>query len=316
MLVYHGTNKEFAAFDAKQARIPNDYYGGGIAYFTDSRDIAIQYAKAMMKKGGGRKIVYNVELNLKNIFDVDHTYDARPFIEKGKTEEFARGAGLLSLGTNKFSVIASLESGSVKLTGEQIFRGLSRGMVNTAKARDKLKQLGYDGLRYNGGINMQTGSHHNVYLVYHPENIRIVNRELMEDKYPMKKFSEYLKEAKLSDPKSGDVVKIGTPGTRLKRFAKITKVTDTQIKTNTHDGYGQPYTFDRSDKLGKGFGPREYGKAPHIELATDKDLDAEERKSMIEGLKKARWEDYSTDKLRTIYSALNWKSFHWKHGYR
>jgi hypothetical protein len=66
-----------------------------------------------------------------------------------------------------------LKSGDLSLTGDEVFKGLSRGMVNTAKARQKLIDLGYDGLRYNGGKNMQMATEHDVYLAYDAGDIQI-----------------------------------------------------------------------------------------------------------------------------------------------
>ena len=79
----------------------------------------------------------------------------------------------MKAGVDKYSVMAKLKSGNLELTGEEVFKGLSRGMVNTAKARQKLISLGYDGLRYNGGVNMNMATKHDVYLAYNANDIRI-----------------------------------------------------------------------------------------------------------------------------------------------
>ena len=173
-LVYHGSNKFFTKFDfSNTPRVNNDYYGGPV-YFTDTVPIAQTYAQAMVRRYGGNKIIYHVLLDLNNVFDVDDKFsgdELKKFVGKN-SEQFARGARLLNYGVDKYNVLAKLESGSEILTGDQVFRGLSGGMINSSRAREKLKRLGYDGLRSNGGANMG-GGRHNVYLVYYPKDIKI-----------------------------------------------------------------------------------------------------------------------------------------------
>lgn len=174
LTLYHGSNAKFDKFDQKKARIANDYFGGGVAYFTDDPAIAKQYALGMSKKTGA-PTVYEVEVSFKDVFDVDMVFqgkDLTKFLKYIKAEDLARGAGLLPYGSNKYAVISSIESGEAQLTGEQIFKGLSRGMINTAAAREILIKLGYDGLRHNGGVNMG-GKRHNVYLAYNADQITI-----------------------------------------------------------------------------------------------------------------------------------------------
>lgn len=177
---YHGTNSRFSQFEQSKARIVNDFYGGGVAYFTDTMDIAKTYAGFMFRKFGGERYVYEVELQLDKVFDVDETYTGDELKRLVGTEydSFARGAGLLSLGAERYAVQSALKEGKLKLTGEQVFRGLSNGMQNTARAREVLKKCGYDGLRHNGGVNMG-GRLHNVYLTYDARAIKIKNRYIV-----------------------------------------------------------------------------------------------------------------------------------------
>lgn len=190
MIAYHGSNAKFAKFDQGKARIINDFYGGGVAYFTSNKDVAKTYANAMAKSKGGERYIYEVELNLKKIFDVDHKFTGKEltkFFDPKEAEDFARGAGLMKAGMDRYVVIGKLKDGDYELTGDQVFKGLSRGMVNTAKARQKLISLGYDGLRYNGGLNMNAATKHDVYLVYNADDIKIkklfkvVKKGLLED---------------------------------------------------------------------------------------------------------------------------------------
>lgn len=173
---YHGTNAKFSQFEQNKSRIVNDYYGGGVAYFTVNRDVALTYAKSMVRQYKGQIHIYVVNLRIKKLFDVDDKFTGKEltkFFSDKEAEDFARGAGLLKGGADRFTVLGKLKSGNLSLTGDEVFKGLSRGMVNTAKARQKLIELGYDGLRYNGGKNMQMATEHDVYLVYDANDITI-----------------------------------------------------------------------------------------------------------------------------------------------
>lgn len=176
LTAYHGTNAKFKQFEQSKSRIPNDYYGGGVAYFTVNKSVAITYAQSMVRKYKGQVYIYEVNLKMKNVFDVDHKFTGKEltkFFSDKEAEDFARGAGLLKAGADKYTVLGKLKSGDLSLTGDEVFKGLSRGMVNTAKARQKLIDLDYDGLRYNGGKNMQMATEHDVYLAYDAGDIQI-----------------------------------------------------------------------------------------------------------------------------------------------
>jgi len=173
--VYHGTNARFDKFDMKKSRIVNDNYGGGVAYFTDGLSLAFTYAKNMAKKQGGDPLVYSVELKLSKLFDVDHEFTGKELVDvlPSDVNDFARGAGLLRLGSDEYKIILNLKSGNMKLTGEQVYRGLSKGNTQTAKARDQLIEKGYDGLRY----NMPVTPKQSVYLAYDAKDIKIIKRQ-------------------------------------------------------------------------------------------------------------------------------------------
>lgn len=183
---YHGSGTaDIPEFKEGHARLPNDHYGGGVGYFTNKRKVSETYAKAMSKKTG-TPTVYSARLKMNHVFDVDHEFTGdklkhvMPDDEK-EHENFARSAGLMPPGSDRYKVLSDLKRGNVKLTGKQVFFGLSRGGVNTAKARDHLKKKGYDGLRYNGGENMNM-ERHDVYIPYHAKSIEIKNREKLENK--------------------------------------------------------------------------------------------------------------------------------------
>jgi len=175
--LFHGSNAKFAEFSNKAKRILNDNYGGGIAYFTDTSAVALTYAKSMTRKYGGTEYIYHVELDLGNIFDVDYIFtksELTKLLGSIKPEAFARGAGLLKGDADKYKVLASLELGNLKMSGEEVFKGLSNGYVQSNAAESVLKDLGYDGLRYNGGVNM-SAPRHNVYIAYYAKNVRILD---------------------------------------------------------------------------------------------------------------------------------------------
>lgn len=180
---YHGTNTRFSEFNVDYARVKNDFYGGQI-YFTDNIGIAKSYARNAAKREG-IPFVYEVNLKLKNIFDVDKVFvgeDLKKILKEVRNlDEFARSAKLLKLGDDKFEVMSSLKQGNTPLTGDQIFRGISKGMVQTADARNLLSRLGYDALRYNGGnMGIQTAVKHNVYIPYNSSSIEILNRYIVK----------------------------------------------------------------------------------------------------------------------------------------
>jgi hypothetical protein len=175
--VYHGSNSDFTKFDQSKSRIVNDNYGGGIAYFTDSPDIAKRYAKTMANKYGNTPVLYKVALNANNIFDVDEKFSGEVLTNIVKKvpniEAFLRGARLLVLGADKYKLTQQLKSGDLSLTGEQVFRGLSGGMINTSMARKILQQMGYDALRYNAPGQENSS----VYLAYDADDIEIISKE-------------------------------------------------------------------------------------------------------------------------------------------
>ena len=177
---YHGSGHLFDKFDQKLARIRDDHYGGGVGYFTDDHDVGNQYARTMARtKGTGTPYVYHTNLNMNNVFDVDHKFSGDKLTnllpsDPRKHEDFARGAGLLRMGgEDKYSVLSKLARGNLTLTGDQVFKGLSQGGVNTARARDHLISRGYDGIRYNGGLMIPGAKPHNVYMPYKADSITI-----------------------------------------------------------------------------------------------------------------------------------------------
>jgi len=181
LTVYHGTGSDFDMFSSEFARVANDYYGGGVAYFTDNVEVAHGYASDGQKRDGstGTKILMTVEITPSKIFDVDAMIpgpDVTRLMGKTKPEEFLRAAGMLNINSDKFSLIGKIKNERLEMTGDQLFKALSMGQVKSSRARNALKAAGYDALRYNGGIQTQ-GVHHNVYIMYNASAIRVISKE-------------------------------------------------------------------------------------------------------------------------------------------
>jgi len=178
---FHGSGRRFDSFNQSFGRVKNDFMGGGIGYFTTDHGVAKSYAK-----NGARfaktdtPIVYHTKLKMDHVFDVDHDFHGdklkHVLPHESEHEDFARGAGLLHPGVDKYDVLARLKSGNIKLKGHQVFAGLSRGGTNSDKAREHLISRGYDGLRYNGGQNMEGAVKHDVYIPYKASSISIHKR--------------------------------------------------------------------------------------------------------------------------------------------
>lgn len=186
---YHGSGRRFDKFNQSFGRVKNDFMGGGIGYFTNSHHVAKSYAK-----NGARfaktdtPLVYHTKLKMNNVFDVDHEFHGdklkHVLPHESKHEEFARGAGLLPAGSDKYDVLSKLKHGHIKLTGHQVFQGLSKGGTQSDAARDHLIKKGYDGLRYNGGQNMDQAEKHDVYIPYKADSIDIHKRTIIKKANP------------------------------------------------------------------------------------------------------------------------------------
>jgi len=174
--VYHGSGRHFTKFDQRHARLVNDFYGGGIGYFTDNHEVSKTYAKTMAKETG-TPVVYHTSLSMNNVFDIDHKFKGKKLqkLLPKDTRKFAMHSGLLHAGNSEHenSILGNLERGDTELTGHQLFWGLSEGGVKTAAARNHLIKHGYDGLRYNGGVNMNMKTRHNVYIPYNADSAEI-----------------------------------------------------------------------------------------------------------------------------------------------
>ena len=188
MILWHGSNKEFSRFKKAEKRISNDLYGGGIAYFTSDKNIAINYAKTRVSAYGGEPYLFKVDVTMKKIFDVDAEFTGKELlniiVHLKDLEGFARSAGLLGYGENKYIVSSRLQDGRVTLKGDRVWKGISSGGIRTSQAQEVLIKSGYDGLRYNGGV-LTTDTHsHDVYCPYKESSIRIesVTRILSPDK--------------------------------------------------------------------------------------------------------------------------------------
>lgn len=184
--LYHGSGRNFDQFNQSYGRVKNDFMGGGIGYFTSDHDVAKTYAKNGARFAGtNTRYVYHTTLNMENVFDVDHNFSGERLKQilppEKDHEQFARSAGLLNVGTDKYDILSKLKQGNITLTGQQIFQGLSRGGVSSDRARQHLIKKGYDGLRYNGDQNMDQAQKHSVYIPYNASAITIRKKTLLDN---------------------------------------------------------------------------------------------------------------------------------------
>ena len=170
--VYHGSNYVFDRFDPAKPKLPNTLYGGGLAYLTDSRDIAKLYAKQMSSRVGF-PIVYTATLHLKKVFDVSANYTGDELVKllPSDVKSFASEAKLVS-SSKPEDVAHFLSTGQVTLDGLTIFNGLSKNMTRSVEARHHLKTLGYDGLRYGAGTSSQNMKS-SMFLIYDLSSVKL-----------------------------------------------------------------------------------------------------------------------------------------------
>lgn len=178
---FHGSGRRFDKFNQSFGRVKNDFMGGGIGYFTTHHGVAKSYAKNGARFAGtDTPYVYHAKLKMNHVFDVDHDFEGdklKHILPDEKDHEaFARGAGLMRAGVDKYDVLSKLKHGNMKLTGHQVFQGLSRGGAASDAAREHLIKKGYDGLRYNGGQNMDQAERHDVYIPYNADSVQIHKR--------------------------------------------------------------------------------------------------------------------------------------------
>lgn len=121
----------------------------------------------------------------------------------------------------------------------------------------------------------------------------------------MKKFRVFIKEVR--DLQVGQRVKVGFPGSRIKHFGQISHLTPTQV--HAHDK-----VFDRETMLQKGVSKRPaYGKVPTLHVATQQELDAEYRKSLLDMIQSTKWHEMPTEKLESVLDThTNWSYDHIK----
>ena len=74
--MYHGSNAIFKNFDASRARLQNDNFGGGVAYLTTNKNLAVTYAKSMARRGG-EPIIYTVKTTFKKTFSTEDLFQGR-----------------------------------------------------------------------------------------------------------------------------------------------------------------------------------------------------------------------------------------------
>ncbi len=182
--VWHGTNAKFDQFSKEMARVPNDLYGGGLGYFTDSLEVAKGYARSSVKRAkvakGAQPYIYKVQLTLDNVFDVEKMYSGNfvaGFLKSNSysdAENFLRTAGMAQIGTDLPLKVSKLRNGKLEMLGDDLFKSLSQGSISSSKGRDTLIASGFDGLRHPGGIRGGTKGLHTVYIAYENDKIKIL----------------------------------------------------------------------------------------------------------------------------------------------
>lgn len=174
LIGYHGTDILFDKFSKDFAKIRNDNYGGGVAYFTDKQSIAITYAISQAKKTNRTPLIYVTELRFNKLFDCDSILTGERLIKilPSDLEGFAKGARLLNSTTNKYEIISKLKDGILSIYGNDFWNGISQGNTKTSDARKYLERNGFDGLKYNSPI-LHGSTPHAVYLPYVDSCIKI-----------------------------------------------------------------------------------------------------------------------------------------------
>lgn len=182
--VWHGTNAKFDRFNKEMARVPNDLYGGGLGYFTDSLEVAKGYARSSVKRvkvaKDAQPYIYKVQSTLDNVFDVEKIYPGKfvaGFLKANSysdAENFLRTAGLAKIGTDLPLKVSQLRNGQLDMLGDDLFKALSKGSISSTSGRDTLIASGFDGLRHPGGIRGGTKGLHNVYIAYENDKIKIL----------------------------------------------------------------------------------------------------------------------------------------------
>lgn len=196
MNLYHGSPRNFDQFSQEFSRSANDNFGGGLAYLTTSKDVAKVYAKAGLKrtlKDGASPIVYSVKTNFKKVFDVDDEFEGnelKKFLPKD-LDKFARAAGLIKFSDSPYLVKSKLSNGTIKVSGDQIFKGLDKVLGGSAKARDQIIRLGYDSLRYNGNAGSSIAPDHDVYIAYKASSLKIISKSPLDESESLS-FREFL----------------------------------------------------------------------------------------------------------------------------
>lgn len=176
--LFHGGIDFDGEFRQDMSRSPNDYFGGGVAYFTDNHEVALKYAKNAGKRSGKLPVVYNVKLTIKNNFDVDKKYNSELFLDSIKDlDKFIRNSSIGEYNDPIYVTKQKLKSG-IEITGKSIFKGLSNNHQNSGRAREILIDLGFDGLRYTGDEDSMNP--YNVWLPYNSDQVSIVKKDFID----------------------------------------------------------------------------------------------------------------------------------------
>lgn len=155
-VMYHGTSKGgHTVFDTYGSNY--GLFGQG-SYFTDSKTIGESYTK----KGKGKNPqVYETYLNIKNPIDMDAAADPAAWAKAFPDASFPES------GTNEDFYRAM----------EEYFEDNEYSRWEAAEvAMDAIEGMGYDGITHIGGGRVNAdGERHQVYIAFHPEQIKNVD---------------------------------------------------------------------------------------------------------------------------------------------
>lgn len=184
MKLYHGSNIPDLDFtDPEQSVVPESHreYGDALAYFTDCQDSAIRYATSMTATEGGKACVYSAYINTGECFDLDAYYTTDRLVEIIDGIDlrlFGKGLGILNSYSDEYAMISSLRYGKLKLTGKEIFKGLSFALESPSAALYHIVDLGYDCVKFKcSNIGMKP---HTIYLVDDAEKIQLIDKKAVQ----------------------------------------------------------------------------------------------------------------------------------------
>lgn len=175
-VVYHGTPKGgWHSFDMNAVKGDKDLVYGKGFYFATDRAGADQYAK----KGGDKEgAVHEVYLNIRKPFDMDKQYTPQEYQQiTGKKWGLWKTIGRFMNQKN-----------SRTISGHDLYQEMSNNGQDRGGVRQRLQQLGYDGITHTAGAvgGKGTGRESDrVWVAWNPSQIKSVqNQGTFDSKHP------------------------------------------------------------------------------------------------------------------------------------